>query len=177
MKEPELEEEALFASAEGQRMVVTRRTLSEGARDVEITGPDGSVDILEMTETSPGRFVAEFDGPEIGLYRLKQGDEQAVIALGPAAPREFEETIATGDKLTNVVRETRGGVLQLEDGIPGIRTVRPGRPAAGRGWIGLTPRNAFLTADVSITSLIPAWLFLLLAAMMSVAAWLWEGRR
>ncbi len=177
MKEPELEEEALMASAEGQSMTITRRTLSEGARDVEITGPDGAVTVLPMEEVSPGRFVTEFDGPEIGLYRLREGEQEAVIALGPSAPREFEETIATSDKLAEPVSATRGGILSLEDGLPDIRLVGEGRPAAGRGWIGLTPRNAYVTADVSIRPFLPAWLMLLLAASLSIAAWLREGRR
>ncbi len=177
MKEPELEEESLSATAAGQSMTVTRRTLTEGARDVEITGPDGTVTVLPMEELSPGRFVTEFDGPEIGLYRLREGDKETVIALGPSAPREFEETIATGDKLADPVAETRGGVLAIEDGIPDVRLVGEGRPAAGRGWIGLTPRNAYLTADVSIRALLPAWVMLLLAALLSIGAWLREGRR
>lgn len=177
MKEPDLEEETLFASAEGQNMLITRRTLGEGAREVEITSPDGTVELRPMQQAGPGRFVSEFTGAEIGLYRLKQGEMEAVIALGPAAPKEFEETIATGQKLRQTIGDTRGGIISLEDGFPDIRSVRPGRPAAGRGWIGLTPRQAFLTANVSITSLIPAWLFLLLASMLSVGAWLWEGRR
>ena len=177
MKEPELEEEALTATAEGQSMIITRRTLSEGDRDVEITGPDGTVTVLPMEEVSPGRFVTEFDGPEIGLYRLKEGETEAVIALGPSAPKEFEETIATGEKLAGPVTATRGGVLSIEDGIPDIRLVGEGRPAAGRGWIGLTPRDAYLTTDVSVRPFLPAWLMLLLAAALSIGAWLREGRR
>ena len=177
MKEPELEEEALTATAEGQSMIITRRTLSEGDRDVEITGPDGTVTVLPMEEVSPGRFVTEFDGPEIGLYRLKEGETEAVIALGPSAPKEFEETIATAEKLAGPVTATRGGVLSIEDGIPDIRLVGEGRPAAGRGWIGLTPRDAYLTTDVSVRPFLPAWLMLLLAAALSIGAWLREGRR
>jgi len=132
---------------------------------------------LPMEELSPGRFVTEFDGPDIGLYRLREDETEAVIALGPAAPREFEETIATGDKLAVPVSAARGGVLALEDGVPDVRLVGEGRPAAGRGWIGLTPRNAYLTADVSIRALLPAWLMLILASILSIAAWLREGRR
>lgn len=177
MKEPELEEEALFASAEGQNMLITRRTLGDTVEDVEITAPDGTISVVPMTEVSPGKYTTEFAGPEIGLYRLKNGDKEAVIALGPAAPREFEETIATSAKLDDTLRETRGGAVRLEDRFPDIRDVREGRPAAGRGWIGLTPRNAFVTADVRVSSLLPAWLFLMLAAALSVGAWLWEGRR
>ena len=48
----------------------------------------------------------------------------------------------------------RGGVLRLEDGVPVLRNVRDGRPAAGRGWIGLTPRNAYETRDVRQTPLL-----------------------
>jgi hypothetical protein len=58
-----------------------------------------------------------------------------------------------------------------------IRSVREGRPAAGRGWIGITPREAFRTAEISITPLLPAWAFLLLASLLMVGAWLREGRR
>mgnify|MGYP000480588607 CR=1 FL=1 len=58
-----------------------------------------------------------------------------------------------------------------------LRNVRPGRPAAGRGWIGMTPRGAFQTADITVTPLLPAWLFLLLASLLIVGAWLREGRR
>ena len=177
MKEPELEEEALTATAEGQTMTITRRTLAAEAGPVEITGPDGDTVTLDLAEISPGRFTVTWAAPEIGLYRLVQGEEEAVIALGPSAPREFEETIASGEKLEPVIDPTQGGVLRLEDGAPDIRAVREGRPAAGRGWIGITPRDAYLTTDVTITPLLPAWAFLLIASLLAVAAWLVEGRR
>lgn len=177
MKEPELEEEALDATAEGQRMTITRRTLSESVGDVEITAPDGTVRAVPLEEVSPGRFQAEVTGPEIGLYRLSEGDEETVIALGPSAPREFEETVASADALDPVIEATRGGVDRIEDGLPDLRQVREGRPAAGRGWIGITPRDAYLTADVTARPILPAWVWLLAAALLSLGAWLREGRR
>jgi hypothetical protein len=61
--------------------------------------------------------------------------------------------------------------------LPTLRQVRAGRPASGRGWIGITPRNAYQTLDVRIAPLLPAWAFLLLAALLSLAAWMREGRR
>lgn len=177
MKEPELEEEALTATAEGQTMTITRRTLSDEVGPVEITGPDGSTVTLDLEEATPGRFTTEWSAPEIGLYRLVQGNQDAVIALGPSAPREFEETIASGGKLDPVIDPTRGGTLRLENGAPDIRSVREGRPAAGRGWIGITPREAYLTSGVTIAPLLPPWAFLLIAALLAVGAWLIEGRR
>lgn len=177
MKEPDLEEEALTATAEGQSMTITRRTMGEGPRDVEITMPDGTVTTLPLDETAPGRFTTDFEGPEMGLYRLAEGDVSTVIALGPAAPREFEETIASGARLTAAVEANRGGILHLENGVPSVRRVAEGRNASGRGWIGITPREAYLTADVQVNPLLPAWLFLLIAAMFTVGAWVVESRR
>ncbi len=61
--------------------------------------------------------------------------------------------------------------------MPDIRLVREGRPAAGRGWIGIMPRAAYVTGDIQVSDLLPAWLWLLLAAVAAIAAWVVEGRR
>ncbi|MGB2202531.1 MAG: hypothetical protein ACPH5G_14470 [Pseudooceanicola atlanticus] len=177
MKEPELEEEALTAEANGQTMRIIRRTLEEGIGSVTITRPDGETEEIELNETSPGLFTGDYTGPEIGLYRLAEGELESVIGLGPAAPREFEQTIADGETLEPVVDATRGGVRNLSDGLPALRDVRAGRPAAGRGWIGLTPREAYETRDVTQVPILPEWLVLLLASGLILAGWLREGRR
>ena len=177
MKEPDLEEEALFAQASGQTMRIIRRTLTDTAGDVTVTHPDGSQTILSLKEVSPGRFETMWTAPEVGLYRLVEAGKETVIALGPAAPREFEQTIASGEALRPIVDSTRGGTLAMADGDFAVRSVRAGRPAAGRGWIGITPRGAYQTADISSNPVLPAWAFLLLAAVLSIAAWLREGRK
>jgi hypothetical protein len=177
MGEPELEEEALTANAEGQTMHIERRSLSEEVPPLKITGPDGTVTELLLEPSAPGRFGATFTGSEIGLYRLENGDQVSVIGLGPAAPREFVETIADATILQPAVKALRGGVQDIEDGLPRIRNVRAGRPAAGRGWIGFTPREAYETRDVRQTPILPGWLVLLLSGGLITAAWLREGRR
>ncbi|WP_299838220.1 hypothetical protein [uncultured Jannaschia sp.] len=177
MQEPELEEEALTAQALGQEITVTRRTLGDAPGAVTVTAPDGTESVLELTEEAPGRHVGRVEGEAQGLYRMVEGERTAVIGLGPAAPREFVETIATDAVLANAIDAREGGAIALEDGEPDLRSVREGRNAAGRGWIGWTPRNAYLTADIRILSLVPAWLFLLLAAGLATWAWLREGRR
>lgn len=177
MKEPELEEEALWAEPTGQTMRIIRRTLGDSVPDVTVTAPDGTETDLKLDQVSPGRFETVWTAPEVGLYRLKNGDKEAVIALGPAAPKEFEQTIATGDVIAPVSGPSNGGAEALSAGMPSLREVRPGRPAFGRGWIGITPRGAYRTADVTLTPILPAWAFLLLAALLIVGAWLREGRR
>ncbi|WP_170425942.1 hypothetical protein [Ruegeria arenilitoris] len=177
MKEPELEEEALWAEANGQVMRIIRQTLGDEVGPVTVTRPNGETVEVTLEEVSPGRFEAMYFGPEIGLYRLEEGDQSTVIGLGPAAPKEFERTIATSDILDPVMAELRGGAVRLEEGLPSIRNVRPGRPASGRGWIGLTPRDAYETRDVTQAGLLPPWLVLLLAGGFLLAGWLREGRR
>ena len=178
LKEPELEEEALTATANGQVLTITRRSIAETPPgDVTITGPDGAQVTLPMPQVAPGRFVLEWEAPVIGLYRLEQGDLTRVVAVGPSAPREFVETIATAELLAPVVTPTNGGILRLEDGLPDLRSVREGRPAFGRGWIGLTPRGAYVTEDVQVAPLMPGWLWLAFVAGLALAAWLIEGRR
>ena len=177
MKEPELEEEALTANAQGQSMRITRRTLGETVPPVSITAPDGSTAEITMEPVGPGLFEGTFQGPEIGLYRLENGDQSSVIGLGPAAPREFIQTIADAEALQPITTALRGGTVRVEDGLPRLRNVRAGRPASGRGWLGLTPRAAYETRDVRQTAILPPWLVLLLSAFLITAAWLREGRR
>ena len=177
LKEPELEEESLIATANNDVLSITRRTISDKPPgDLTITGPDGAQVKLPMPEASPGKFVLDWKAPQLGLYRLQQGDLVRVVAVGPSAPREFEQTLATDSLLAPVVAPLQGGLPRIEDGVPSLRMVREGRPAAGRGWIGLTPREAYVTQDLRVAPLVPSWLMLLLAAMLAVTGWLIEGR-
>ncbi|MDF1802332.1 glutamine amidotransferase [Thalassovita sp.] len=177
MKEPELEEEALWAEPVGQTMKIIRRSLTSEVGGVTVTTPSGESQVLPLTETSPGRFEADYTGPEIGLYRLANGEKETVIGLGPSAPKEFEATIATDTVMEPVTDALRGGVLRLSNGSPVLRDVRPGRPAAGRGWIGLTPRNAYETLAVTQVPLLPAWLVMIVVLGLTLIGWLREGRR
>ncbi|UZD90568.1 hypothetical protein [Cognatishimia activa] len=177
MAEPDLEEEALWGEANGQNMRIFRRSLAPDVGAVEVETPSGDKVLLPLVEIEPGLFEAQFEGPEIGLYRLANGDLNSVIGLGPAAPREYAEVIATGATMEPVISPMRGGILALEDGLPSIRNVRPGRPAAGNGWIGLTPRRAYETLSVSRTALLPPWIILLIISAFVIGAWLREGRQ
>ncbi|MGL4238433.1 hypothetical protein [Tabrizicola sp.] len=178
LKEPELEEETLTAEVNDEVMTITRRTLEETAPGpVTVTGPDGTTTELAMPMVTPGKYETKWQAPALGLYRLEQGELTRVISVGPATPREFVETIASGDELRPMAEATKGGVTRLEDGYPDIREVGEGRLAVGRGWIGITPRQAYLTTDLNVVALLPAWAWLLLAAGFAVAAWLVEGRK
>ncbi|SMO61048.1 hypothetical protein [Paracoccus laeviglucosivorans] len=180
MQEPDLEEEALTADVSGESVTITRRTMAEETKPIRITRPDGSEEQVELSQAEPGRFTANWTAPGPGLYRMTDGDITRVMALGPAAPREFEETVATGTKLAALTQATQGGVVNLSDGVPAIRTVREGRQAHGQGvggdWIGITPRDAASTSGVTHRPILPGWAWLALVAGLALAGWLAEGR-
>ncbi|MCC0076228.1 MAG: hypothetical protein H6898_06515 [Rhodobacter sp.] len=177
MAEPDLEEEALAAEAQGQTLTVTRRSLLDGPHSATITGPDGRTVTLDLAETAPGRFAATWTGDEPGLYRLQSDALEAVAVLGTANPREYERVVADSAALTPLIEGTRGGVAPVAAGLPTLRVVEPGRQAWGRGWLGITPRGAYVTTDLRLAPFLPAWAWLLLGAGLFLGAWLREGRR
>ncbi|MFN3278496.1 MAG: hypothetical protein ACK41Y_08860 [Paracoccus hibiscisoli] len=182
MKEPELEEEALLADIrDGLAVTFTRRTMQDTAGPLQVTAPDGTVTPVPLVPDGPGRFVADWTAPEPGLYRLADGDMRRVLALGPAAPREFEETVADAPLLAPLVEASGGSVQRLSDGIPDLRQVRAGRAASGSGlggpWIGVTPRDAATVTGLERRPLLPAWVWLALVAGLILTGWLAEGRR
>jgi hypothetical protein len=177
MKEPELEEERLTATTVGRNVAIVRRSLELENKPVMIETPDGDQVELELTQTSPGRWQTEFSGTVNGLYRLSDGLMSTVFALGPSAPKEFENTIASAEPLKPILTRTKGVSLALHKvSNPKIRLVSSGRTAGGRDWIGLTPRNAYITTDISSRPLLPAWMMLLLSAMLIIWAWRIESR-
>ena len=178
MKEPELEEERLFADVDGVTVTVTRRSLSDDPKSLVVTRPDGTEDTFAMAADSPGTWIQSFEGEENGLYRLKEGDVEAVIAIGPALPIEFEQSIASSEVLEPLLDTTRGGLLALDETPkPDIRAVREGRVANGNGWLGVVDRQAYVTTSVRQSPILPNWAYLLFAACLAVFAWWREGRR
>ncbi|MBT6926045.1 MAG: hypothetical protein HN984_07460, partial [Marinovum sp.] len=169
MKEPDLEEETLTARAYGDGLKIIRQSLQDNIAPVTVTSPSGNKSLLNLKQTAPGRFEADLQTDELGLYRLIGDGQSSVVGLGPTAPQEFEHTIATAELLKPLITSTGGGVIRMTAALPGLRDVRPGRKAAGRGWIGLTPRKAFETRDITQLALLPPWLVLLLIAGLITA--------
>ncbi len=176
MKEPELEENVLRASARGMDVLVERQMLSGEVGALTVTAPSGEEQVLAFTQLSEGRWQLGFTATESGVYRLAEGEAKTVVATGPATPIEFATPIATEALLAPLVGSSGGGAFALEDGMPSLRVVREGRVAAGRGWAGVVARGAYVVQDVRLSPLAAGWIYLLLAAFFSLLAWRVEGR-
>lgn len=176
MREPELEEEALTATATKDGLLIRRNTMQSDLPDVTVTTPSEDETSVPLSEGMPGVFEAPFETEATGLFRVTQGDLSTVVVRGAATSVEFNNPLARSDLIQPVLAPSRGAAKRIEDGLPSLRAVRAGQPASGRGWLGYTPRDAYVTTAIRLRPLAPPALFLILAALAIVAAWLIEGR-
>jgi hypothetical protein len=177
MKEPDLEENDLRASIEGNRLVVMRRSLEPDERPVRVTGPDGVPRELKLEPEAGGRSIGSMPVSEPGLYRVTDGERTALAAAGALNPIEMSDVRTTEEKAKPVVEATGGGTFWVGPGaLPELRRVQPERSAAGRGWIGFRANGDYVVTGVSETPLLPAFLALVLALGTLVAAWRREGK-
>ncbi len=177
MKEPQLEEDALTAVAEGANVEIVRRSLGDAPEAADIVAPSGERLSVPFAPSGPGRWRAQFEAAEQGLYSITDGVLETPAAVGPASPKEFENPLATFDILRPVVEATGGAMMMLRDvGTPALRRVAGSRRAYGADWIGLRERGAYVVRDSRLTPLAPGWLALLIAAALLLGAWRMEGR-
>ena len=176
MKEPDLEENDLRMSFDGDRLRIVRRSLEvPKSNEVTLTDPAGKERKVTLKEDSGGRSLAELPVTQAGLYRVNDGERVAMAAVGALNPKEFADLRSTPRILQPVVEKTGGGVAWLKDGLPDIRRVRAGRSAEGRGWIGLWQNDDYVVTGVTRLSLLPPLLALALAAGLLAAVWRREG--
>lgn len=176
MREPALEEETLSASAEGSTLKFARRTMSGGGREIRLISPDGASTGIRAEEAAAGLFEAEIEGAAAGLYRAADGEFTAAAAVGPAHPLEHASPTTDAGAALELAQASGGAVLRVEDGLPEFRLVRAGRTASGRGWLGVTPRNAYTVSGTDIVPLANAPLITLLVLLAAAAAWRLEGK-
>jgi hypothetical protein len=178
MKEPDLEENDLRGVVEGNRLIVTRRTLTPDTAAVTMTRPDGQTETLTMTAESGGRQKAIVPLTQSGLYRLTDGTRTALAAAGALNPIEYADVRTTDQILRPAVLASGGGIAWAGTGkaIPDLRRVGPGRSVAGPGWLGFRANGDYTVTGIRQTELIPGWLALLLALGSLLLAWRREGR-
>ena len=179
MKEPELEEEALSLTDDGDALVITRRSVGESLEPVELEYPDGELQRLLPSQSEPGLFTARIENAPRGLYRARSGQLFAIGAVGLAAAPEFQDVVSTTGKLAPLAEATRGGAFRTNDrgGVPDIRRVAGSGVRAGDKWAGIVKKGAARIDAVRDAPAAPpiAWLILIASALL--AAWLIESGR
>ncbi|MEZ5931759.1 MAG: hypothetical protein R3F54_07400 [Alphaproteobacteria bacterium] len=136
MQEPELEEEMLLAAAQGEQILIERRSLHDVDGDVTVTLPSGEERAVGLEPAGDGIGTAQFQADERGLYRIEDGDLTTYAAMRPISGLELADMRATGERLTPLADTTGGAMVWLaDDGLPAVRKTGEGvrrRPGLDR---------------------------------------------
>jgi len=184
MKEPELEEEALRASAKGREITVERQSVSEQERETDLVSPAGIKTKLALTPVAPGLSRAHVTVDRYGLYRAEDGEHVALVNVGPSNPLEMLDVVSTTEKLRPLAEATGGTVRRLAAGagadaitMPRVVSLNPAPSYGGGDYIGIKRTGSTELIGASSTSLATG--FFGLAALLGavIAAWLRESGR
>jgi hypothetical protein len=192
MKEPDLEEERLIASAKGLKLTIERRSMEKTVGPVSILGPGGNSSDLALEAAGPGLWRSTIDVKQPGLYKLQTdsttGQLTAVALAGVEDAREMSEVTATDEKLKPLVAATGGGFFWTRGGglfstadttsvdVPRITMMPAAKVLAGSGWMGLRDREAYVTRGVKLTPMFTGLLALAALLFLITLAWWREGR-
>ncbi|MGD0721957.1 MAG: hypothetical protein ABR970_13040 [Roseiarcus sp.] len=181
MKEPELEEEALRATAHGHALTIERQSLKPDNPEVTVVGPTGETRQAQLAAAEPGLSRATIEVDRLGLYRISDGEHRALVNVGPDNPLEFRDVVSTTEKLRPLVEATGGTVRRIEDGpgdgvvLPAVIAMHPAASYGGADYLGVKRTGASVVVGVASTPLAAG--FLGLAALLGaiVLVWMREG--
>jgi hypothetical protein len=188
MKEPDLEEERLTASARGLKLTIERRSMEDRVDRVTVSEPGGRVSEVNLEQAGPGLWRIVLDVKEPGLYKMQTeattGPLTAVAHAGIADPREMSEVTATDTRMQALAEATGAGVYWTRTAtaapetvtLPRITMLSSAKVLSGTGWMGLKDRNAEVTRGVKLTQMFTGLLALAALLFLMTLAWWREGR-
>jgi hypothetical protein len=178
MKEPELEEEALRASARGRTLTIERQSLKGDVPEVSVIGPTGALSKAQLKAAEPGLSRAAIDVDRLGLYRISDGDRQALVNVGPDNPLEFREVVSTTEKLRPLAEASGGTVRRVADGegdgvlMPRVIAMHESPSYGGADYLGVKRTGSSVVVGVASTPLAAG--FLGLAALLGAMVLVWR---
>ena len=195
MKEPDLEEERLLASARGLKLSIERRSMEAAVPPVVVLAPGGESSTTTLDKSADGVWRTTIDVKTPGLYKVETpspdkdgGKLTAVAHAGLEDAREMSEVTATDLRMKPLVEATGGGVYWTRGGgllsavsadavdVPRISMLANARVLAGSGWLGLKDREAHVTRGVSLTPMFSGLMALAALLAFITLAWWREGR-
>ena len=170
MGEPDLEAERLTARAEGDTLLVERRSLDDDPGPVTITAPDGTQQQVVLSKEAEGIWRGSATSRGAGAYRLDGNGASDIAAVGALNPLEYSDLRATTSVLAPLV-EANGGLIAQADALPDIRRVGVGGSTKGDSWMGLVRHDRYEVRASRRTDALPSWVYLLIAGLCIALAW------
>jgi hypothetical protein len=183
MKEPDLEEEALRASAKGREVTVERQSVSGKALDTELVAPDGKKTKLDLKPYAPGLSRAHVKVSRFGLYRAEDGEHVALVNVGHENPLEMQDVVSTAEKLRPIAEATGGTVRRIASGpgdaisLPRVVALNPSPSYGGADYIGIKRTGSTELIGARSTSLASGFFGLAALLGMAILAWVSESGR
>ena len=184
MKEPELEEEALFIEIENGHLRTTLTTMAKKPADVVVIAPDGQTKTLSLSpkvQNQPGKWSASMKADQTGIYRAAVGPLIAVTSNGTTNPVEFTDMLPTDRYFAPLIKATGGGSFTAQANgsirLPALRQFSgQTNQFAGLNWAGLKRNNAYRVTGYTQGSLTPAFLALVILIGGLLFGWYRESR-
>jgi hypothetical protein len=181
MKEPDLEEDVLRATAREGSLQLERRSMKDTIEAIEVTKPNGETRKITLEETAPGVWRKSLPVEDHGIYRAKSGKLSAVAHMGVLNSKELAALTASSAALKPLLKETGGGEFWTDARtdsmtLPRITMLRSGRIMHGSDWMGLRKRDAYVVKGVRLIPLFTGLLALALLIGAIAFTWFREGR-
>jgi hypothetical protein len=182
MKEPELEEEALRATARGQEITIERQSLKDETFSAIASFPSGKKETIVLERSEPGVARAKLRVDELGLFTITEGEHTALVNVGVENPREFREVVSTLTPLRPLIESTGGTVRRIAAAgdtvtIPRFASMRESPVYGGSDYAGFKRTGASVVTGVGVAPLAVGFIGLMMLLGGVLAGWLWEGRR
>jgi len=180
MKQPDLEEEALRLIVRGRDLLIERQTMADSVSEVTLTLPSGASRTVTLQAGEPGLWRGSVKATELGLWRATDGKLNALVNVGPANPREFQDVTSTTEVLAPLSTATGGDARRLAEttgsNVPRVVAMRSSDTYRGEDWIGLKMREASVVRGIGVLPMFAGLLGLLLLVGALAATWAREGR-
>lgn len=186
MKEPQLEEEALRASAKPGTLVIERRTMADSVGALSLTSPSGAKQSVTLEQVGPGLWRREIAIRELGLYRVDDGALTGFASVGPANPLEFQDVLSSTDPMSTLSAASGGSVRRIAPAtssgsavtvtLPSIiRTTGTG-PLSGSDFIALRDTQSSVVRGTALWPLLLGLTGVVFLIASLLAPWLVEVR-
>ena len=180
MKEPELEEEALTARADGNEISIIRQTMQDTVAPVTITSPSGATRDLELSQKAPGLWQGHISKDALGLWRFTSEKLSTSLQVGSQTTKETEDLLSSTDYLEPIALASGGSVRRLETRnsdieFPRLLNLPTSKNYQGSDWIAFKDTQPSELIGVKIFPLAIGFSAMCILMLFISLSWFFEG--
>ena len=170
MKEPELEENNLLATVNDNTIFITRTSLTNDNKPVEIISPSGLFSDIDLEDLGNGKQTGKINASEQGIWKLSYKNDMIDVLVGYENLIEFNDVRATDKLVKDLSKKTQGKVFwiknDLENSLPKIKFTEKNR-IHDNNTMQLIKNEQFFVKGIEQVSL-AHWTILLILTILSI---------